>query len=84
MNTLARVVTVVGWILLWAGAAFVIVGIVLTWYYGGFSKVQEIMDPFNVSQYIMTVVVLAPGFALIQLGEWLQRRALTRNASSRE
>ena len=78
MHGLARVVVVVGWVLLWAGGAVLLIALISTWYYFGFSKVQETMNPLNIYQWIFTCLVLAPGFLLIQLGEWLRRRAALR------
>ena len=75
MKGLGRVVTNVGYVLLCATAALLFLGLVSTWHYEGFSKVQEIMSPVNVVQYLTTLLMLAPGFALVKLGEWLEKNA---------
>jgi len=40
----------------------------------GFSGVQDLLSPFNVANWIVTVVTLAPGIGLLMLSEKLQNK----------
>lgn len=76
-----------GWILLlkafayvWLTAAvlLILVGIAGAWMKGGFGAVQELMSPFNVLNYVVMVLTLAPGIGALAWAERLakgQRRA---------
>ncbi|WP_157046194.1 hypothetical protein [Geotalea uraniireducens] len=41
----------------------------------GFSGVQNLLSPFNVANYIVTIITLAPGIGLLMLSEKLQNKA---------
>jgi hypothetical protein len=51
------------WIAL--GAILIAAGIAGTWMKGGFSAVQELMNPFNVKNFAAIVITLAPGIAAL-------------------
>ncbi len=59
---------------------FVLAGIVIflstlmIWYKEGFWRVQEIFSPFNVVNFIVIMITLAPGFAARALADRLERR----------
>ena len=44
-------------------------------YTDGFSKVQEIFSPFNVINFIVTIITLSPGIGAYMLAEKLRQRA---------
>ena len=79
---LSRASRILGYVLLIAGALFIAIGLLATWYYEGFSKLQEVMSPFNVWQYIASVITLAPGMFFIWLSDKLSWRLplFARNA----
>jgi len=61
---------------LWLTGAMLLIfaGIVGTWMKGGFSAVQELLSPFNVSNWIVTVITLAPGFGALAWAEKLKAK----------
>ena len=50
---------VFGYIWLTAAVLLILAGIAGTWMKGGFSAVQELLSPFNVVNWIVTVITLA-------------------------
>jgi hypothetical protein len=50
---------VFGYIWLTAAVFLILAGIIGTWMKGGFSAVQELLTPFNVVNWIVTVITLA-------------------------
>ena len=53
---------------------FIVGNLVLVWYFEGFSKVQEIMSPFNIVNFIVVLITLAPGIAAHMLAERLEAK----------
>lgn len=69
---------VIGKCLVWLGTglmglAFLVVltGIVSGWYMYGFSWVRETLSPFNLWNYIATMIVLLPGLCVRSGGQKL-------------
>ena len=55
-----------------AAVLLILVGIAGTWMKGGFGAVQELMSPFNVLNYVVMVLTLAPGIGALA---WAERLA---------
>ena len=53
---------------------FIAGNLVLVWYFEGFTKVQEIMSPFNIVNYIVVLITLAPGIGAHMLAEYLEKK----------
>lgn len=53
---------------------FIVGNLILVWYFEGFSKVQEIMSPFNVFNFIAVLITLAPGIFAHMLAEQLEAK----------
>lgn len=51
---------------------FIFTGIVGVWMDEGFSGVQQLLSPFNIANWIVTVITLAPGMGLLMLSRKLQ------------
>lgn len=62
------------YIWLTAAALLILVGIVGTWMKGGFSAVQDLLSPFNITNYIVTAVTLAPGIGALVWAEKLKEK----------
>ena len=60
------------WVVL--ASLFIVCNLVLVWYFEGFSKVQEVMSPFNVVNFIVMLITLAPGIAAHMLAERLEAK----------
>lgn len=77
-----KAVKFLGYVLLAIGAAVVLAGLVGIWTTDGWRAALETVNPWNLWNFIATVVVLAPGILLIQWGEKLSaRRAQRQNPS---
>ena len=73
-DAMATTLIVLGKIWIWVAAALIIFGYASIWWFEGFSKLQEILSPFNIWNYIAVVITVAPGFGLLKLGEWMRDR----------
>ena len=60
------------WFCLLSGLIFV--SCVSIWYTDGFGKVQEIFSPFNVINFVFTIVTASPGIGAYMLAERLDQR----------
>jgi hypothetical protein len=63
-----------GYIWLTAAVLLIFAGIAGTWMKGGFSAVQELLSPFNVANWIVTVITLALGFGALAWAEKLKAK----------
>jgi hypothetical protein len=72
------------WIILLKGFAYVwltaavvliLVGILGTWMKGGFSAVQDLLSPFNIANYVVTIITLAPGLGALVWAEKLKAKS---------
>lgn len=59
------VLKVFGYIWATLGVIAILIGIAGTWMKGGFSAVQELMSPFNVVNWVVMVITLAPGLGAL-------------------
>jgi hypothetical protein len=53
---------------------FIVGNLILVWYFEGLSKVQEILSPFNVVNFIAVLITLAPGISAHMLAERLEAK----------
>jgi hypothetical protein len=62
--------------LVWFTAAgiLIFIGILGIWLKGGFSAVQELLSPFNVINWIVTMITLSPGIGALLLVEKLKAK----------
>ena len=63
---------VLGYIWIIVALLFIFTGIVGVWMDEGFSGVQQLLSPFNIANWIVTVITLAPGMGLLMLSRKLQ------------
>lgn len=71
---MAKVVTVLGWILLLAGVGLIMVGLTGIAMTDGLWAALQTMNPFNIANFVVTVITLAPGILLITWGQKLSNR----------
>lgn len=65
---------VFGYIWLTGAVLLIFAGIAGIWMKGGFSAVQQLLSPFNVVNWIVTVITLAPGLGALAWAEKLKAR----------
>jgi hypothetical protein len=71
MKVFSKIITIAGWLVLCAGFGLILMGAVGVWLSGGFQAVAQTFNPFNIANFIATIVTLAPGLLLIALGKKL-------------
>ncbi len=69
MKFLATFCKVLGYVWLIIAGIVIFIGIVGVWMKEGFSGVRELLSPFNVANWFVTVIALAPGIGLLMLSE---------------
>jgi len=65
---------VFGYVWLSAAVLLILAGIAGTWMKDGFSAVQELLSPFNISNWVVTLVTLAPGLAALAYASKLESK----------
>ena len=63
-----------GYIWLTLASILIFVGIIGVWMKEGFSGLQSLLSPFNVINWILTVLTLAPGIGALVLVSKLQEK----------
>jgi hypothetical protein len=66
---------VFGYIWLTAAVILILAGIAGVWMKGGFSAVQQVLSPFNIINWIVTVITLAPGLGALVWAEKLKTKS---------
>lgn len=57
-----------------AATLLILAGIAGTWMKGGFSAVQELLNPFNIANVVVTVLPLAPGLGAFAWADSLKKK----------
>ena len=71
---MAKTLIVLGKIWLWLAGALILLGYASTWWFQGFGALQEVLSPLNIRNVIAVLLILAPGFGLLKLGEHMRQR----------
>ncbi len=72
MNFWATATKILGYVWLVLASLLILAGILGVWIKEGFSGVQDLLSPFNLVNWIATVITLAPGIGLLKISEKLQ------------
>ena len=75
MKAVGVIIRGLGWLWLALAALVIVASYAFMWYQHGWSEVAETMSPWNPLNLIVTLIVLAPGYGLVKLGERLLDRA---------
>lgn len=75
MNVWIVALRIFGYFWLTVAVLLILAGIAGTWMKGGFSAVQELLSPFNVVNWIVTVFTLAPGLGALAWAENLKSKS---------
>lgn len=64
---------------IWVTLSFIVilVSLAFIWMKSGFSAVQEIMSPFNLINWIVTAITLAPGMAALMWANKLSLKTIS-------
>ena len=74
MKMFGKVIGVLGKIYLVLASLFIIVNLVFIFLNEGFGKIQEILSPFNVANFILTIITLAPGLGLMMWSDKIRKK----------
>ena len=70
-----------GYVWLVLASILILIGISGVWMKRGFSGVQELMSPFNLANWIVTMVTLAPGLGALIWADKLKAKVEEKKAS---
>lgn len=76
MKVWTTVLNIFGYIWVTLGVVLILIGIAGTWMKGGFSAVQDLMSPFNVINWGVMVITLAPGLGALIWAQKLEEKRL--------
>ena len=79
MKMFGKVIGVIGKVYLFLASLFIIVNLVFIFLNEGFGKIQEIMSPFNLPNFILTIITLAPGLGLMMWSEKIKNKHIATN-----
>ena len=74
MKMFGKVIGVIGKVYLFLASLFIIVNLVFIFLNEGFGKIQEIMSPFNLPNFILTIITLAPGLGLMMWSDKIRKK----------
>jgi hypothetical protein len=69
-----KALRIFGYVWLVLAVLLILVGIGGVWIKEGFGGVQELLSPFNLANWFVTVLTLAPGVAALMLADKLTGR----------
>jgi len=65
---------ILGYIWLVLSGLLILAGIIGVWMKEGFGGAQELLSPFNLANWFVTFITLAPGIGLLMLSDKLKNR----------
>jgi len=74
MRFLAAFFRVLGYLWLAAAGVVIFMGFIGVEIKGGFSAVQKLLSPFNISNLVVTLITLAPGIGLLILADIFRQK----------
>jgi len=74
INFVAKTIRTLSIVWFVLGCLVILLGVIMTWYSKGFWAVQEMLSPFNLSNFFAVAITLAPGYALLKLADALENR----------
>lgn len=84
MHVVATVLKVLGYMWLVAGVLFVGACLIAVCVQKGFSEVLSILSPFNVLNWIVTMIALAPGLVALWLSGKTENKLVSAKQSDTE
>jgi len=66
---MSKIFKIIGYSWIYLNIGIFFYSIANIWIHSGFAKVQYILSPFNISNYVVTIVVFSPGFLFLWLSE---------------
>jgi hypothetical protein len=77
-----KVLRVFGYIWVTLAVVLILVGYIGVWMKGGFTVVQELLSPFNIVNWVIMLITLAPGIAALMWAEKLSQKQTMQTQSA--
>jgi hypothetical protein len=74
MRFLAAFFRVLGYLWLAVAGVVIVMGIIGVSIKGGFSAIQKLLSPFNLSNLVVTLITLAPGIGLLIIADIFRQK----------
>ena len=74
MRFLAAFFRVLGYLWLAVAGVVIVMGIIGVSIKGGFSAIQKLLSPFNLSNVVVTLITLAPGIGLLIIADIFRQK----------
>jgi hypothetical protein len=74
MKTFGKVIGALGKVYLVLAGLFVMANLVSIFMNEGWSKVQEIMSPFNLVNFVVMIITFAPGYGLMVWSDKIKKK----------
>ncbi len=74
MKMVIKIIRGLGYVWVVLASLFIFSGIIGTFMSEGFAGVMDLLSPFNVTNYLITIITLAPGLYLLVWADKLQER----------
>lgn len=83
MKTWATILKVFGYIWCVLAGLLILAGIVGVWMSKGFSGIQRLLSPFNISNWFVTIITLTPGIGALVLADKIKEKLNSSAESTR-
>jgi len=84
MLVFGKIIGVIGKVYLFLASLFIIVNLVFIFLNEGFGKIQEILSPFNLPNFILTMITLSPGLGLMMWSDKIKKKIEESESSKDE
>ncbi len=74
MKTFGKIIGVLGKVYLVLAGLFVLANLVIIFMNEGWSKIQEIMNPFNLINFVAMIITFAPGYGLMVWSDKIEEK----------
>ena len=81
MKIWMRVLKALGFLWLILAGILITVGTIGVWMKGGFAGVLELLSPFNIWNWLLTIIIVAPGIAALIWAVVLEGKMKTTHTS---
>ena len=78
MRFLAAFFRVLGYLWLAVAGVVIVMGIIGVEIKGGFSTIQKLLSPFNLTNLVVTLITLAPGIGLLIIADILRQKTKSK------
>jgi hypothetical protein len=74
MILFSKILRLLGYVYLFLSIIFILTNLYFIWVDEGFYAVQEILSPFNIINWVVTILTIAPGYLLLIASDWVGKK----------